>query len=598
ITIKTTFHKKLLINQECQDISSNPSKDRELDIREKVRDLDIGGDLSFVLVLSLVFGSCGLVVWYSALVFGYWNSNIFGITASYTYNDLGDCDCRCRYCGASFWYVERLKGHSHNRTSEYNLCCGGGRIQMQRPREPPEYIKSLFENKNFIENIRAYNQMFAMTSFGAKVNESINVGRGSYVFKVSDQIYHWIGSLCPSVGERPRFLQQYIYNTDNELFQTARDKCRELEIPKFKIWLYNAKGARGYELLTTNTLGAMVFENGVSDNSDFDVIIQYRDGLPQRVNKLHRSYMLLHFLFIYGQAWYHTELTLKSANGVDKGKRVTMLAYYIYQLHFRLHQYDLLFRVGNLQFFITFTCSVTWPKIKRFMFEYQHLISSDRADVVCRVFKQKIQALISFLKEERIFGDVIGVLHTIKFQKRGLPHCHTLVWVDSASRIRIAKDIVRFVSAELPYPRTNLEGYNILSKPMLHGPCGAPSFKALCIKDDKCSKKFLKKFNQKTFFDENGHVHYWRRDTGVSVTRNEFQLDNNYVVPYNRDLLLAFRAHINVEYRGWSMLIKYLFKYISKGTDRVFARVSRSIGESLTSATPSRQGKLAAMEKQ
>nr|GEW76182.1 hypothetical protein [Tanacetum cinerariifolium] len=44
ITIKTTFHKKLSINQECQDISSNPSKDRELDIGGKVRDLDIGGD--------------------------------------------------------------------------------------------------------------------------------------------------------------------------------------------------------------------------------------------------------------------------------------------------------------------------------------------------------------------------------------------------------------------------------------------------------------------------------------------------------------------------------------------------------------------------
>nr|GEX13374.1 ribonuclease H-like domain-containing protein [Tanacetum cinerariifolium] len=35
ITIKTTLHEKLSINQECQDIRSNPSKDR---------DLDIGGD--------------------------------------------------------------------------------------------------------------------------------------------------------------------------------------------------------------------------------------------------------------------------------------------------------------------------------------------------------------------------------------------------------------------------------------------------------------------------------------------------------------------------------------------------------------------------
>nr|GEW23513.1 zinc finger, CCHC-type [Tanacetum cinerariifolium] len=32
ITIKTTLHEKLSINQECQDIRSNPSKDKELDI--------------------------------------------------------------------------------------------------------------------------------------------------------------------------------------------------------------------------------------------------------------------------------------------------------------------------------------------------------------------------------------------------------------------------------------------------------------------------------------------------------------------------------------------------------------------------------------
>nr|GEW49670.1 DNA helicase [Tanacetum cinerariifolium] len=47
--------------------------------------------------------------------------------------------------------------------------------------------------------------------------------------------------------------------------------------------------------------------------------------------------------------------------------------------------------------------------------------------------------------------------------------------------------------------------------------------------------------------------------------KKQITLDNSYVVPYNRDLLLAFRAHINVVYCGWSMLIKYMFKYMSKG---------------------------------
>ncbi|GJY77799.1 hypothetical protein Tco_0483600, partial [Tanacetum coccineum] len=88
---------------------------------------------------------------------------------------------------------------------------------MEPNPDPPEYIKDLLQNKHFMENIRAYNQMFAMTSFGAKVDDSINRGRGPYVFKVFGQVYHWIGSLCPPAGEPPRFLQLYIYDTKHEV---------------------------------------------------------------------------------------------------------------------------------------------------------------------------------------------------------------------------------------------------------------------------------------------------------------------------------------------------------------------------------------------
>ncbi|GKA07927.1 hypothetical protein Tco_0687258 [Tanacetum coccineum] len=37
-----------------------------------------------------------------------------------TYVDLGDCNQRCRHCGATFWYEERLKGN----LSQYHLCWG------------------------------------------------------------------------------------------------------------------------------------------------------------------------------------------------------------------------------------------------------------------------------------------------------------------------------------------------------------------------------------------------------------------------------------------------------------------------------------------
>ncbi|GJS34594.1 DNA helicase [Tanacetum coccineum] len=116
------------------------------------------------------------------------------------------------------------------------------------------------------------------------------------------------------------------------------------------------------------------------------------------------------------------------------------------------------------------------------------------------------------------------VLYTIEFQKRGLPHCHTLLWVDDKDKIQHAADIDHYISAELPDPSTDPEGYRIISEMMVHGPCGPADPTATCMKENVCSKKFPKKFNNETFFDKDGYVHYRRRNTGVEVTRRVAQI--------------------------------------------------------------------------
>nr|GEW24824.1 helitron helicase-like domain-containing protein [Tanacetum cinerariifolium] len=176
--------------------------------------------------------------------------------------------------------IERLKNDAYKRRPEYHLCCGERRIYMQPTSQPPDLIKELLTNKHFMENIQAYNQMFVMASFGAKIDDSVNRGRGPYVFKVSSYIYHWIGSLCPEEGRQPCFLQLYIYDTEYEvsnnmqhfegtdggtldpeivqrltyirdehnelvrLFRTVQDKCRDANVPDFKIRLYNMGGIK------------------------------------------------------------------------------------------------------------------------------------------------------------------------------------------------------------------------------------------------------------------------------------------------------------------------------------------------------------------
>lgn len=55
------------------------------------------------------------------------------------------------------------------------------------------------------------------------------------------------------------------------------------------------------------------------------------------------------------------------------------------------------------------------------------------------------------------------------------------------------------------------------------------------------------------------------------MEKENIKLDNRFVVPYNKILCLKFHAHINVEVCSQSILIKYLFKYLTKGPDRIRA---------------------------
>ena len=93
---------------------------------------------------------------------------------------------------------------------------------------------------------------------------------------------------------------------------------------------------------------------------------------------------------------------------------------------------------------------------------------------------------------------------------------------------------------------------------MLHGLCGPSNTTAPCMDQNKCTKHFPKRFIDETKVDEEGYPVYRRRDNGISVEKNGVHLDK-------------YRAHINVEWCNQSRSIKYLFKYINKGYDRVTA---------------------------
>ncbi|CAN0912564.1 ATP-dependent DNA helicase PIF1 [Linum grandiflorum] len=157
---------------------------------------------------------------------------------------------------------------------------------------------------------------------------------------------------------------------------------------------------------------------------------------------------------------------------------------------------------------------------------------------------------------------------TVEFQKRGLPHVHIILWLADADKPKTPTIVDKFISAELPDPTADPLGYNAVTKFMVHGPCGDARPSSPCMKDNKCSKFFPKPFAAETTFDDRGSVTYRRRKTNITSDRSGTGLGNAYVVPYNRDLIVKYQAHINVEVCHKGQLIKYLFKYITKGPDR------------------------------
>ncbi|KAF8090552.1 hypothetical protein N665_0473s0004 [Sinapis alba] len=538
----------------------------------------------------------------------------------------------CSQCGALVWTSESTRTNFRSGELRFTICCNQGQVKL-----PP-----------------------------------INVvyGPDPFTFRIQGQTHHRIGSLLPSKDRPPKYLQLYIFDTNNEVsnrlkalgqrspegtldeptikslidmmdehnclakfFRRARDYHEANFGKDFMIRLLPDKEKKKeYDMPTTDEVASIIIGDMSSTIGHRDIVVQFQSETLHQLRDDHPLYMSLQypFLFSYGEYGFQPEIPLHIEAGTSRTRQyLTIRQYYAYQIHTRLkegmtlrkggrllHQYvvdiytsieedrlrwtrnnqdvlraDLYNNIvdavgngdtdakaigqrfilpssftggpryliekyhdamaicrefGNPDLFMTMTANPNWKEIKEHLAAYGGDSPNDRPDIECRVFKMKLDELLQDFKNGTFFKPYTAALHRIEFQKRGLPHAHILLWFGNTTMTPSAAEVDKIISAELPNKESDLEAYELITKHMMHGPCGVIKPRSPC---GKTKMLFLLK-------------------DGVL-------LNNTSVIPHNIKLLKKYQVHINVEWCNRTSAIKYLFKYITKGVDKASVVIER-----------------------
>ncbi|CAN1254545.1 ATP-dependent DNA helicase PIF1 [Linum perenne] len=354
-------------------------------------------------------------------------------------------------------------------------------------------------------------------------------------------------------------------------FRRIRSSLSEPENNNLRLRIVGSRiaGARQYELPTGCELSGLL-----------------------RITNLNPKYDALHFplLFPHGEDGFHLGIALKPCHSLKTRKRghVTRREYYCFRLQYRDDEGTTLIRGGKvLQHF----CIDVWTTIEedrlRYVRDHQKELRSDIYKGLLEAFHQGDHNAAGGPRYmHQLYLDATAICQCFGNPDLFITFTYKPMIVARVFNLKVKAlkhDLVkgrhfgRTVAAELPNPSIDPQGFSAVTRFMVHGPCGEDRPNSPCMESGYCKKKFPKAFCHATTYDDNGYATYKRRDTGILVDRSAVMLDNRYVVPYNRSLLVKYQAHMNIELCHKGRLIKYLFKYVTKGPDR-----SSVVADSLT----------------
>ena len=128
-----------------------------------------------------------------------------------------------------------------------------------------------------------------------------------------------------------------------------------------------------------------------------------------------------------------------------------------------------------------------------------------------RVFRLKLKSLLNdiFYGPKPVLGKMIALIYVMEWQKRGPLHAHILGICDTESKPRTVADYDSVVCGEIHDKDKFPELHQIVTKFMMHSPCGAANANSPCMEGGKCLKKFPKEFTQETVVGD-GYPSYRR----------------------------------------------------------------------------------------
>ncbi|XP_012827650.1 PREDICTED: uncharacterized protein LOC105948936 [Erythranthe guttata] len=408
------------------------------------------------------------------------------------YDDLGDQSYKCQSCGARMWYAERLDKHRNTSRPEFSLCCQKDKVQLPDMKNPPPALSNLLfgtdrQSKHFQDNIRSYNMMFAFTSLGGKN-------------------YHMMGSMLPEKGARPKFAQLYIFDTENEVqniidavrsgnnsnnldpqivaylkdtidennvlaqsYRAAQDRLSSEGLQGVKLKLVKSRSTDGrtYNLPNASEIAALIVGDFDTQEGVRDIVLEIQSKKLQRISELHPLYLPFQYplIFPYGEDGYREDIGLRDSFRVCGGRlfyiesqKLNFIRYNQDQLRVDMYKgiEERILRedtegISAGKRIVLPSSFIPGPRV----LNDTSLRPEDRPDILCRVFKMKLDSLLTDFKKGHIFGRIRAHVCTIEFQKRGLPHTHILLWLDNDAKPKCSADIDRMICVEIPDKKTD-----------------------------------------------------------------------------------------------------------------------------------------------